>query len=343
MKAQSYVAIATILATLMNSPAHARYYSAAGGRFLSPDTLVPNAEEPQSLNRYTYCQNNPLNLVDPNGHNPFAVIIAIAIVAGAVEGGTHGQPFQSSAWHNFDVQAAVIGGTVAGVSAGTGLGIAGALGPGTGLAADIGIAGLSGMGAGAAGYTTGVGLTGGSWKFNDFSRAVVLAGLSAAALGAATSPHFGPFLKGQENFIGKTQQAIAAQTETTFPPTQPTSEDSLAITSDIHRGELLTATEHPGFLRDSSGNLYDSGTGQLVGTPGNNPGIWHNQGDLNAARAYFDELRAGNPINEVQPATFVSQDKYGNTITFRSVSGAGNGPPTVDIHIGTIRKIKFLN
>jgi RHS repeat-associated protein len=46
----------------------ARYYDSALGRFVQPDTLVPSPSDPQSLNRYSYVGNNPLNLVDPTGH-----------------------------------------------------------------------------------------------------------------------------------------------------------------------------------------------------------------------------------------------------------------------------------
>jgi RHS repeat-associated protein len=66
----------------------ARYYSGAQGRFTSPDEFTGGPEElfdfaddassnptfyadltdPQSLNKYQYCFNNPLNTVDPDGH-----------------------------------------------------------------------------------------------------------------------------------------------------------------------------------------------------------------------------------------------------------------------------------
>lgn len=42
---------------------NARYYDAAIGRFISPDTVVPEPMNPQSLNRYSYCLNNPLRWV----------------------------------------------------------------------------------------------------------------------------------------------------------------------------------------------------------------------------------------------------------------------------------------
>ena len=55
----------------------ARYYASTMGRFLSPDWSaqvepVPYAklDNPQSLNLYTYALNNPLRIVDLDGHNP---------------------------------------------------------------------------------------------------------------------------------------------------------------------------------------------------------------------------------------------------------------------------------
>jgi RHS repeat-associated protein len=46
----------------------ARFYSADIGRFLQPDTIVPGAENPQALNRYSYVLDNPLTHSDPTGH-----------------------------------------------------------------------------------------------------------------------------------------------------------------------------------------------------------------------------------------------------------------------------------
>ncbi len=46
----------------------ARYYDPALGRFLQPDTLVPEPGNPQALNRYAYVYNNPLRYVDLTGH-----------------------------------------------------------------------------------------------------------------------------------------------------------------------------------------------------------------------------------------------------------------------------------
>ena len=49
----------------------ARYYNPADGRFVSRDTWDGNYSSPQSLNRWNYVEGNPVNLIDPTGHNPF--------------------------------------------------------------------------------------------------------------------------------------------------------------------------------------------------------------------------------------------------------------------------------
>jgi RHS repeat-associated protein len=48
---------------------HARYYDPQSGRFIQPDSIVPSPDAPQTLNRYSYCDNNSLNLTDPSGHH----------------------------------------------------------------------------------------------------------------------------------------------------------------------------------------------------------------------------------------------------------------------------------
>jgi len=48
----------------------ARFYSPKLARFISADTIVPGAGNPQSLNRYAYVLNNPIRYNDPSGHVP---------------------------------------------------------------------------------------------------------------------------------------------------------------------------------------------------------------------------------------------------------------------------------
>ncbi len=46
----------------------ARYYDSYTGRFTSEDSYWGEEENPLSLNRYTYCENDPIQYVDPSGH-----------------------------------------------------------------------------------------------------------------------------------------------------------------------------------------------------------------------------------------------------------------------------------
>ncbi len=47
---------------------NARLYDSESGSFVTPDTIVPDPANPQSLNRYSYVLNNPIMYTDPSGH-----------------------------------------------------------------------------------------------------------------------------------------------------------------------------------------------------------------------------------------------------------------------------------
>ena len=47
---------------------NARYYNPATARFLSQDTYTGSASVPWTQHLYAYCNNNPVNMVDPTGH-----------------------------------------------------------------------------------------------------------------------------------------------------------------------------------------------------------------------------------------------------------------------------------
>ena len=46
----------------------ARLYDPVLGTFISPDSIRQDDYDPQGLNPYAYCRNNPLKYVDPSGH-----------------------------------------------------------------------------------------------------------------------------------------------------------------------------------------------------------------------------------------------------------------------------------
>jgi RHS repeat-associated protein len=66
----------------------ARWYDPSLARWLSPDSLVPEPGNPQSLNRFSYTLGNSLKYTDPNGHFVLALLAAGgvgALAAGAID------------------------------------------------------------------------------------------------------------------------------------------------------------------------------------------------------------------------------------------------------------------
>jgi RHS repeat-associated protein len=49
---------------------NSRYYDPVIGRFIQPDTFIPNFYDPQVYDRYAYARDNPLRYIDPDGHAP---------------------------------------------------------------------------------------------------------------------------------------------------------------------------------------------------------------------------------------------------------------------------------
>ena len=70
---------------------NARYYDPTLGRFISPDPIVQDPADPQTLNRYAYVRNNPVNYVDPSGYaiEIFIILLIILVVAAGVGSETY--------------------------------------------------------------------------------------------------------------------------------------------------------------------------------------------------------------------------------------------------------------
>jgi hypothetical protein len=63
------IVVGALIVLLLPMVSRARDYSANIGRFMTMDTFEGDQEDPQSLHKYVYCANNPVNLTDPNGEN----------------------------------------------------------------------------------------------------------------------------------------------------------------------------------------------------------------------------------------------------------------------------------
>jgi RHS repeat-associated protein len=71
---------------------HARYFASAQGRFTSADSVAGSTGNPQSLNRYAYVGNNPMNFSDPTGHDRFSASSNGFAEAMGEEGGGYMSP-----------------------------------------------------------------------------------------------------------------------------------------------------------------------------------------------------------------------------------------------------------
>ncbi|MDD5259544.1 MAG: hypothetical protein PHD29_06225 [bacterium] len=110
----------------------ARYYDPILRRFISPDTQILDPYNPQELNRYAYCVNNPLRYTDPSGYSWFSdnwrehkwFRIAVITIGSAALGGIGGAwiaPGLSKVGFSFAINGVTIsasGGAVAGAIAG---------------------------------------------------------------------------------------------------------------------------------------------------------------------------------------------------------------------------------
>jgi len=114
----------------------ARLYDPELGRFISPDSIVPDPGDLQALNRYSYCLNNPLIYVDPSGEYIFGLapllfwtLVGSSMAMGALAGAANAQ-IEGGSW----VKGALIGAGTAGVASVASLGITNFLFPGVFIA-----------------------------------------------------------------------------------------------------------------------------------------------------------------------------------------------------------------
>jgi RHS repeat-associated protein len=89
----------------------ARYYDPHIGRFISPDTIIPNPLRSQSFNRYSYTEGSPIEFRDISGHSPASAFFK-----------SIGKFFKNKVWPVIRGLAYGIGGAVMGGLFGGGIG-----------------------------------------------------------------------------------------------------------------------------------------------------------------------------------------------------------------------------
>jgi len=85
MKLKPYIAVClTLLVALMLAPftSQARYLNPATGRFWTMDTYDGSQQDPLSLHKYLYCADDPVNMADPEGNDPWEVLGGDSIIRG---------------------------------------------------------------------------------------------------------------------------------------------------------------------------------------------------------------------------------------------------------------------
>ena len=105
----------------------ARWYLPEWGRFLSRDTIEGTPNDPLSLHKYLYCSDNPVNMVDPSGHEgDLTSSLSAASINSALTSMAIGAPFRAyKAAKQFEAGVAL--GDIA-FDAATGIALDGAIG-----------------------------------------------------------------------------------------------------------------------------------------------------------------------------------------------------------------------
>jgi RHS repeat-associated protein len=169
----------------------ARYYNPLIGRFITPDSIVQAPYDPQSLNRYSYCRNNPINYIDPTGHkwswkkfwNSFAGAFVGAIVTVLTAGAS--APFWIAGMLGGMTGGAITGGLEGGwQGALIGAGMGGALGA-------LGGWGVANFGwqFGAGMLVAGAGVAGATNSWDSFAGGFT-GGITGAAVGNGMDSYF---------------------------------------------------------------------------------------------------------------------------------------------------------
>ncbi|MDP2654709.1 MAG: RHS repeat-associated core domain-containing protein [Candidatus Doudnabacteria bacterium] len=318
----------------------ARYYDAGLGRFITADTVVPNPNNPQEFNRYSYVLNNPVNRVDPSGHfslKKFFKQLAGAVI-GTVVGIATGQPWLGfSAYNAFTAGleggniGAAIGGAVVGYFGGGVLGetfgnfwgvlgggaLGGAAGAGMG-GGNVGLAALSGLGSSWSGYTVGA-MTG-------------LAGLGTIIGGGVGSEisggDFGEGALGGLTYnIGFTLGSTVASWQYSPKDTALIPEDSQVFFAGPRIGK-----ESSGWL----GKLYSIGMAIFDPGPFNHTGIGAGNGEVVDSHPDVGDL-SGPGVRSVR--TFGGYSDRDRIFTIQRKAGLANAARSLaaDLHSNGVR------
>jgi len=265
----------------------ARYYDPEIGRFISPDSFVQSPYDPQTLNRYTYCRNNPLKYVDPSGHFFGIIIAAIVaivkaaaafavahpIITGAILGATFNTAFHASSINSFGsfVTYAAVGAVSGAVGGGVGSGVGSAFGSFWGTLAGAGSYGLVG------------GFGNAAYRGASFGQAL-LSGAFTAGIAAATAG----VLYGGAKVVGKVANFIKnakAQGKVAGVKTPIGQQGQGSATSSLNPNKGEVASGSQALSSRGKGNVDVIELEPIIVRPGGKPTGYRYVGAEEAAKA----------------------------------------------------------
>jgi RHS repeat-associated protein len=209
----------------------ARYFGSSMGRFMSPDwsgdlDTVPYADfgNPQSLNLYSYVQNNPMSQTDPDGHD--VVLCATS--------STQCYRLSDDQWD--DIQKQIAAGNGGGVTAGkgfegTGTIMCGGTACGTATYVDLGVNDLTGSQLGGVAVGMGIGKAfSAAWGAVAGWFGKGASGAAGAAVGDAAGTETAQIAGKFAGWYNRTFQTTAGQVRVIF---EVTPEGNTAVLTDV--------------------------------------------------------------------------------------------------------------
>lgn len=182
-----------------------RLYDPLVGRMFTPDPLVADNTNSQTLNKYSYCNNNPLKFTDPSGKIPILIPIVIGAAVGAIMGSemARANDVRGGAAMRYVLGGALVGAAAGAVGATAGGAVAGIVAK-TGFWAGAAAGGAGGF---AGGFVNGFGMAavqGGD--FDNMATAGFMGGFKGAVTGAAVGGVIGGInaaIQGKDFFSGE--------------------------------------------------------------------------------------------------------------------------------------------
>jgi RHS repeat-associated protein len=301
---------------------NARYYEPTLGRFISADPIVVRPGDPQDLNRYAYCRNNPLNRVDPSGHGWFrnfgaALIQIVGIVAAPFTGGASLGliPIGAAVGAVQAAQAGQFGAWAAGFVVSAAIGFAVPTPTFSNLALQVGVGAARGAALGA--ISGGIASMAGGSSFGAGARYGALAGAAGGSIGGFIASEQYRILAGRRGFLSHQQLADRQYDQ---------------HLRDIESGKISWRT-FALYFNEQEQNLLDVGAagGGGGGSVGNGLKVYRVWGGKSPASGRSWTTTNPNTVSDFRGAAGLPRENAGRFVTegtLRDATGVKFNPST---------------